>query len=367
MTSHDAFLTVPPGGTIGILGGGQLGRMTALAAARLGYKCHILTPEKDSPASQVSAFTTVAAYDDPEALKAFAAAVDVVTLEFENIPVSALSYLQSLVPLHPGPKALEIGQDRVLEKSFFGDFAKTAPWRAVRSLDDLKTALTDLGTPAILKTCRLGYDGKGQVVIRDANQAEDALSQVGFTGSTPHDQPAPLILEGFVAFDREISVIVARRGDGVTAAYPAVENVHRNAILDTTTAPAQVSPQIAREAERIVTTAVERLDLVGLLAVEMFVQGDHVLVNEMAPRPHNSGHWTMDGALVDQFEQLVRAVCGLPLGDCSLHYKVVMKNLLGHDIDQWQDLLKDPTARLHLYGKSEARDGRKMGHVNYLK
>jgi 5-(carboxyamino)imidazole ribonucleotide synthase len=343
--------------------------MTALAAARLGYQCHIYTPEHDSPASKVSAVTTVAAYDDRQALAAFAAAVDVVTLEFENIPLDALAHLESLIPLRPGPKALEIGQDRIFEKTFFGDFAQTAPWRAVGSLADLQAAIADLGCPAILKTCRLGYDGKGQFKIERPEQAAEALSALGLAvdAVTAPTSPAPLILEGFVAFEREVSVIVARSENGQTAAYPVVENVHRNHILDTTTAPAEIDQALAQEAHRIATTAVERLGLVGLLAVELFVTKDAVVVNEMAPRPHNSGHWTMDAGLTDQFEQLVRAVCGLPLGDCKLHYPVVMKNLLGNDGNQWQSFLADSNARLHLYGKAEARAGRKMGHVNFIK
>lgn len=369
MSPASAFLTVPPGGTIGILGGGQLGRMTALAAARLGYQCHIYTPEQDSPASQVSAATTVAAYDDREALATFAAKVDVVTLEFENIPLDALAHLQSLVPLRPGPKALEIGQDRIFEKTFFGDFAQTAPWHAVGSVADLQAAIADLGCPAILKTCRLGYDGKGQFKIDHPEQAVEAFTALGFAAEHVADpaSPAPTILEGFVTFEREVSVIVARAENGQTAAYPVVENVHRHHILDTTTAPAKIDQTLADEAHRIAITAVERLGLIGLLAVELFVTKDAVVVNEMAPRPHNSGHWTMDAGLTDQFEQLVRAVCGLPLGDCALHYPVVMKNLLGNDGDQWHSFLADSTARLHLYGKAQARAGRKMGHVNFIK
>jgi 5-(carboxyamino)imidazole ribonucleotide synthase len=273
-----------------------------------------------------------------------------------------------LVPLRPGPKALEIGQDRIFEKTFFGAFATTAPWRAIHGLADLTAALAALGTPAILKTCRLGYDGKGQVKIDHPEQAAEALAALGLAEwPTPEEMNAPAILEGFIAFEREVSVIVARAENGATAAYPVVENVHRHHILDTTTAPATINESLADEARRIAITAVERLDLIGLLAVELFVTKDAVLVNEMAPRPHNSGHWTMDAGLTDQFEQLVRAVCGLPLGDCRLHYPVVMKNLLGNDIDQWHSFLADPNARLHLYGKAEARAGRKMGHVNFIK
>lgn len=366
MTGSSVSVMVPPGGAIGILGGGQLGRMTALAAARLGYRCVILTPEENSPASLVSDRTIVAAYDDPAALAELAAAVDVVTLEFENIPVSALRLLESRIPLRPGPRALEVGQDRVNEKTFFGDFAETAPWRPVRDLASLQAAIAAIGVPAILKTARLGYDGKGQVKITSAEQAAEAWATLRCP-DTAADQPAPAILEGFVAFQREISVIVARREDGQTAVWPVAGNVHSNHILDTTTVPAGIPAGVAAEAQRIAITAAERLGLIGLLAVEMFVADHHVIVNEMAPRPHNSGHWTMDAAVTDQFEQLVRAVCGLPLGSPDLRCPVVMKNLLGDDVAEWQALLQDPTAKLHLYGKAEAREGRKMGHVNYLK
>jgi len=349
-----------PGATIGILGGGQLGRMTALAAARLGYHCHVYAPDADGgPAAQVSAKATTAAYDDESALAAFADAVDVITLEFENIPLASARFLEARGLLRPGPRALEIGQDRIHEKTFFGAFAETAPWAEVHDATSLEAALERIGRPAVLKTTRLGYDGKGQVKIDAATSAAEAWAALG--------APDVAILEGFVSFEREISVIVARGPDGRAAAYEAVENRHVNHILDTTLAPAAISASVAAEAARIAREAVERLDLVGLLAVEMFVTADgHVLVNEMAPRPHNSGHWTMDGAVTDQFEQLVRAVCGLPLGDASARCDTIMKNLLGETRDQWVAILSDPTAKLHLYGKAEARAGRKMGHVNIL-
>lgn len=356
MTSSPAV--IPPGGTLGILGGGQLGRMTALAAARLGYRCHIFTPEADSPAAQVSATTTVAAWSDEAALKAFAAAVDVVTLEFENVPLPTLHFLAQRVPVRPGARALEIGQDRVLEKTFFNRFAATAPWQAVESLEALRAAVATIGTPSILKTARLGYDGKGQARIESGSDLAAVWQALGSDHA---------ILEGFVDFECEVSVIVARSLSGQVAAYCAVENSHAHHILDTTTVPADIPGLLAGEAEAVAIKAVEELDLVGLLAVEMFISRDgRVLVNEMAPRPHNSGHWTMDAAYTDQFEQLVRAVCGLPLGSPERRCSATMKNLLGDDAFAWETWLSQPRTRLHLYGKSEARPGRKMGHVTVL-
>lgn len=359
MTSPAFPALIPPGSTIGILGGGQLGRMTALAAARLGYSTHVFCPEVDSPAAQVCTAITTADYTDAAALARFAEAVDVVTLEFENIPLFPVEFLAARRPMRPGPAALSTGQDRISEKTFFNRFAETAPWRAVTTLPELEAAVAAIGTPAVLKTARMGYDGKGQAKILPG----DDLAAVWASLNTDH-----AILEGFVTFTREISVIVARSPQGETAAYCPVENVHTNHVLDTTTAPAPISDALTAEAMRIANTAAAELDLVGLLAVEMFVTADgRVLVNEMAPRPHNSGHWTMDACLTDQFEQLVRAVCGLPLGSPERRCDAVMKNLLGDDIQNWQELLANPRARLHLYGKAEARPGRKMGHVNFLK
>ncbi|MFA7429690.1 MAG: 5-(carboxyamino)imidazole ribonucleotide synthase [Rhodospirillaceae bacterium] len=359
MSLTDVSAPVAPGGTIGILGGGQLGRMIALAAARLGYRCHIFTPEKDSPAAQVAAACTVAAYDDRTALAAFAKAVDVVTLEFENVPVVTVEFLAQTVAVRPGAQVLAVAQDRVSEKTFFNTFTETAPWRAVNNEADLAAAVAALGTPSILKTTRLGYDGKGQTRIEADTNLSEAWAAIG---------RAPAILEGFVTFEREISVIVARAPDGAEEAYCPVQNEHRHHILDTTTAPAPIPDAVAEAAMDIARRAATDLDLIGLLAVEMFVTADgRVLVNEMAPRPHNSGHWTMDACYTDQFEQLVRAVCGLPLGSPQHRCGAVMKNLLGDDAHDWHAILSDPKARLHLYGKAEARAGRKMGHVNYLK
>jgi 5-(carboxyamino)imidazole ribonucleotide synthase len=350
---------IAPGATIGILGGGQLGRMTAMAAARLGYRCHIFTPERDSPAAQVAAATTVAAYDDRAALEAFARAVDVVTYEFENIPVDPVAFLNGLVAVRPKPEVLAICQDRLREKDFLnGIGVATARFQEVTGAAALARAVRDLGRPSVLKTAVLGYDGKGQTMIRAETDIDDAWRQM---------KADRAVLEGFVDFAQEISVIVARSLDGTHATYVPVENQHKHHILDVTIAPAKIPAPVAMKAEAVATHIAQKLDLVGVLAVEMFVEsGDAVLVNELAPRPHNSGHWTIDACVTNQFEQLVRAVCGLPLGSPERHSDAVMKNLIGDDVDQWRDILKDPGAKLHLYGKAEARPGRKMGHVTRL-
>jgi 5-(carboxyamino)imidazole ribonucleotide synthase len=350
---------IAPGGTIGILGGGQLGRMTALAATTLGYRCHIFCPERDSPASQVTPLATVADYGDHVALAAFAASVDVITFEFENIPGDTAEFLAAMKPVRPGPEALRIAQDRLEEKDFLRSIdVATTRYREVASAADLAGAVREIGAPCILKTVRLGYDGKGQVTIRPDTDLRTAWHQMGAeTG----------ILEGFVDFAYEISVIVAHGQNGTWATYVPVENQHVNHILDTTIAPARVAPEIAHRAETIARHVTEQLDLVGLLSVEMFVTADGaVLVNEIAPRPHNSGHWTIDACITSQFEQLVRAICGLPLGSPERHSDAVMKNLIGADIEKWRDALDEPAAKLHLYGKNVPRPGRKMGHVTRL-
>ncbi len=351
---------LPPGSTIGILGGGQLGRMTAMAAARLGYNCHIYAPDEDSPAALVSAAATVAAYDDEDALDGFARAVDVVTLEFENIPVQAVRRLARTVAVHPGAEILEVAQDRVREKDFLRSIGvATAPWLEVADLAGLERADRQIGRPAVLKSARLGYDGKGQAPVTADTDLARAFDSIGSVRS---------ILEGWVDFTREISVIVARGGDGAMASYPAVENRHVRHILDTTVAPAQLADGVAERAVDIARRIAGELGYVGVLAVEMFVAGDGaVLVNELAPRPHNSGHWTLDACATSQFEQLVRAVCGLPLGDTDHHSAAVMKNLIGDEVDDWPKYLAEPGARLHLYGKTETRPGRKMGHVTRLR
>jgi 5-(carboxyamino)imidazole ribonucleotide synthase len=348
-----------PGARIGLLGGGQLGRMTALAAARLGYRCHVFTNEPDSPAEQVCDAATIAEFSDREALERFAGAVEIATFEFENIPVESVRWVAALRPVLPNPEILEIAQDRLREKDFLRSIEiETTAYREISDLAALVRAMRDFGCPAVLKTVRLGYDGKGQVTLTAETKAEEAWRRMG--GETG-------ILESFVDFACEISVVVARGRNGAWATYPPVENQHVNHILDTTIAPARIPPETAMRAEAIARHVAERLDLVGVLAVEMFVtQAGHLLVNEIAPRPHNSGHWTIDACITSQFEQLVRAVCGLPLGSVEHHSDAVMKNLLGSDVEKWREALNDPLAKLHLYGKTEIQPGRKMGHVTRL-
>jgi 5-(carboxyamino)imidazole ribonucleotide synthase len=355
----DAKKVIGPGGTIGIIGGGQLGLMTALAAARLGIKCHIYCPDTDSPAFSVSDAHTCAPYEDLDALAGFADQVDVVTFEFENIPADSVRVLAEHVPVRPGWRVLETAQERVTEKCFFNDLGiETAPWRAVASRSELDNAVAEIGLPAVLKTCRFGYDGKGQAKIRDLSELDAAWKAVA---------GGPAILEGFVDFTMEASVVVARGLDGKSACFDVVENRHKNHILDVTIAPAGLSAEMMAKAKDIAVRAAEALDLVGLLAVELFVTADgHLLVNEMAPRPHNSGHWTMNACVTDQFEQFVRAVCGLPLGSPERFADAVMTNLIGDDVERWRDLMAESGAMLHLYGKSEARPGRKMGHVTRI-
>src|SRR5438270_12386193 len=348
-----------PGCTVGILGGGQLGRMTALAAARLGYRCHVFADEPDSPATQVCGAATVAEFADREALERFAGAVDIATFEFENIPAAAVRRVAAIKPVLPRPEILEIAQDRLREKDFLRSIGvETAGYREISDPSALLLALRDFGYPAVLKTVRLGYDGKGQVTLTPEITAEEAWRRMGGESG---------ILESFVDFSLEISVIVARGANGAWATYPPVENQHVNHVLDTTIAPARIPSETAVRAEAIARHVAEELDLVGVLAVEMFVtESGVILVNEIAPRPHNSGHWTIDACLTSQFEQLVRALCGLPLGSVEHHSDAVMKNLLGRDVEKWRDALNDPLAKLHLYGKTEIQPGRKMGHVTHL-
>jgi 5-(carboxyamino)imidazole ribonucleotide synthase len=349
---------IAPGATIGVLGGGQLGRMVAMAAARLGYRTHVFTPERDSPCAQVSAAVTVADYQDERALAEFAAAVDVVTLEFENVPVATAEFLAARRPFFPRPASLAVTQARTQEKSQINALGfATAPWRPVSNTAELSAAVAEIGRPAVLKTNRFGYDGKGQVKIGPADDLAASWAALGGDEA---------ILEGFIDFTREISVVLARGRDGAIAAYPAVENRHRDHILSETIAPAAISPALTAEAERIATAIATGLDYVGVLAIEMFeTRQGNLLVNELAPRPHNSGHWTIEGAAVSQFEQLVRAVCGLPLGATSWRPSR-MVNLIGDDVLEWQSYVADQGAHLHLYGKAEARPGRKMGHVTWV-
>jgi 5-(carboxyamino)imidazole ribonucleotide synthase len=355
----DTGQRIPPGSTIGILGGGQLGRMSAMAAAQLGYRCHIYCPDPESPAFDVAAQRTVAAYEDETALARFADSVDLVTLEFENIPARTAELLAGAKPLRPAPHVLAIAQDRLKEKDFLaGIGVPTTRYQEIARPESLERAVRDLGRPSILKSARFGYDGKGQVRIEADTDLDQAWRRMG--GEIG-------ILEAFVDFAIEASVVVARGVEGQMAAYPPVENQHRNHILDTTIAPARVSSAVAMRAEAIARHIAEELKLVGLLAVEMFVtpQGE-VLVNELAPRPHNSGHWTLDACVTSQFEQFIRAVAGLPLGSPNAHSNAVMKNLLGDEVERWAEILAEPGAKLHLYGKREARPGRKMGHVTRL-
>jgi 5-(carboxyamino)imidazole ribonucleotide synthase len=351
---------LPPGSTIGILGGGQLGRMTALAAAHLGYRCHIFAPEAESPAALVSAAWTRAAYDDQATLRTFATAVDVVTYEFENIPVAGAEFLAPLVPVRPGAEPLRVAQHRGREKAFFQRIGvPVAPSALAASEADFIAAVKQVGVPAIAKTTTEGYDGKGQARLNTGSDLAAVWAALG---------RRELIVEGFIDFTAEASVIAARARDGAVRCFPIGRNVHRAGILHTTTVPAGFDPAVLAQAEAIGRRAVEAFDLTGLLCVELFITRDgRVLANEMAPRPHNSGHWTQDACATSQFEQLVRAVCGLPLGPVELRARqVVMTNLIGDEAGQWPAIVAEPGAKLHLYGKRESRPGRKMGHVNRL-
>lgn len=351
-----------PGQTVGIVGGGQLGRMFALAARRLGYRVHAFDPMQDAPAGQVADVEICAAYDDLDAARRFAAGVDVVTFEFENIPAETLRAIESLKPVHPSPEVLHTCRHRLREKDFLsGKGFPVAPYRAVRSAAELQQAITEIGLPSILKTADFGYDGKGQVRI---DRAEN-LDAIWGTMNRP-----VAVLEGFVPFDKEASVIVARGLDGAMTTFGPVENAHARHILDVTIAPADLSPKVAKDAIELGQAIAKSLDVVGLIAVEMFIVGDKAIVNELAPRPHNSGHYSFDACLTNQFEQQLRAVCGLPLGDVRLLQPAAMANLLG-DLWQprepnWAAALAFPDVKLHLYGKHEARPGRKMGHLTAL-
>ena len=344
------------GSTIGILGGGQLGRMLAVAASRLGFKTCIFEPGGDCPASHVSNYHFQKAYEDEDALRAFADAVDVITYEFENIPTSALDILEPLKPVRPGRNALRVSQDRLVEKAFLADLGlKTAPFAAVDEAEDLAEGLSEIGFPAILKTRRFGYDGKGQARINAASEAEAALEDMA-------GQPA--ILEGFVNFSHEVSVIGARGLDGSVACFDPGENVHEGGILRTTTVPARLSTKQRTDAVLLAGQILNKLDYVGVMGVELFVTEAGLVVNEIAPRVHNSGHWTQQGCTIDQFEQHIRAVTGWPLGDGGRYADVVMENLIGDDMDKVPAIAREAGAALHLYGKAEVKPGRKMGHVN---
>jgi 5-(carboxyamino)imidazole ribonucleotide synthase len=351
---------LPPGSIIGILGGGQLGRMLSLAAARLGLKTHIYSDEPDVPAFDVSAFSTVGSFADEAALSAFAASVDVVTCEFENVPARALEIAGKKAPVHPPAKAFAVAQDRLVEKDFMRKLGiQVADYADVHDERSLRDALAHVQLPAILKTRRFGYDGKGQALVRNEAEALAALTEL-------RGQPA--LIERLVTFKREISVLVVRGEDGRLKFYDPVENVHQNGILAVSRAPARINTDCAEEARRIAGKVAEALGHVGVLCVEMFQRekAPRLLVNEIAPRVHNSGHWTIDACLVSQFENHIRAIAGWPLGGTERHSDAVMTNLIGADVDRWRELAAEEGVAMHLYGKAEARPGRKMGHTTRL-
>jgi 5-(carboxyamino)imidazole ribonucleotide synthase len=353
---------LPPGSTVGILGGGQLGRMLAVAASRLGLKSHVYSDETGAPAFDAVAASTVASYADEGALTDFAASVDVVTCEFENVPAATLEACSRAKPVFPGAKSFAVAQDRLAEKDFIGALGiEIAPYAAIDSPDQLDAALARITPPAILKTRRLGYDGKGQVVIRDRAEAESAWRGIG---------RVPAVLEGLVLFEREVSVIAVRGRDGAFKVYDLTENVHQNGILAISRVPAASSPALLAEATEIARKIAEALQHVGVLAVELFQREEGLrpglIVNEIAPRVHNSGHWTLDACAVSQFENHIRAISGWPLGDTARHSDAVMTNLIGADVEKWRTLAAEPMTSVHLYGKAEARPGRKMGHSTRL-
>lgn len=362
--SHPTSAPILPGATIGVFGSGQLGRMMALSARAMGYRIATFSPESDSPTGQVADLEIAAAYDDEEAVRRFVGAVDVITFEFENVPAHVATIAaQAGVPVRPGGHVLHTAQQRAREKSFFADAGlPVAPFAIVETQEELTSALTRIGTPAVLKTIAFGYDGKGQARIDTPAEAADAWQAIG-------QQPA--VVEAFVDFSHELSVVGVRGADGAFAHYGAIENEHRNHILDLSIAPARLPAQVAAEAAELTRAVLEKMDVVGVLCVEFFLTQDgQLLLNEMAPRPHNSGHLTIDAAVTSQFEQQVRAVCGLPLGSTELVRPAAMVNLLG---DLWQAGEPDwaaacawPQVKLHLYGKAEARPGRKMGHLTAL-
>lgn len=351
---------IAPGSTIGIMGGGQLGRMLSMAAAQLGYRCHIFAPEQTSPGGEVSAEATSADYDDAAALDGFAASCDVVTYEFENVPVAPLLAIADKVPLRPSPRALEIAQSRIDEKRFVTDLGgRTAPYGFAETADDVAAAIAVSGIPAIIKSNRMGYDGKGQARVKPGDDPVARWHEAG---------GVPAIIEGFVTFDAEFSVILARGLDGDIRFWDSAENVHVGGILDTSVVPA--SPAIAAQvptARALATKVAEALDYIGVLTLEFFATADGPVFNEMAPRVHNSGHWTIEGAFTSQFENHIRAICGLPLGDGALAcQRAEMRNLIGEQAYRWPELLAEPTNHLHLYGKHRAEPGRKMGHITRI-
>jgi 5-(carboxyamino)imidazole ribonucleotide synthase len=347
---------LPQGATIGILGGGQLGRMLSVAASRLGYRCHVYDPGASPPAGDVCAHVTTASWEDEAALRTFAASVDVITFEFENVPTATLDLLEAARPIRPDRRALAVSQDRLAEKRFLRDLGlMTAPFAPVSDAASMAEAVAQIGTPAILKTRRMGYDGKGQAWLSTPEDAAAAVSDMA---------GAEAILEGAVRFSKEVSVIVARSLDGRVAAYDPGENLHSDGILRSTTVPARLAASQQADAVLLAGRIVNALDYVGVMGVELFVTAQGLVVNEIAPRVHNSGHWTQNGCAVDQFEQHIRAITGLPLGDGGRHSDVIMENLIGDDMDRVPDLLAERDVAVHLYGKPERRVGRKMGHAN---
>lgn len=349
---------LPRGASIGILGGGQLGRMLSVAGARLGFRTHVFDPSGDPPAGQVAEQVTTARYDDEAALQTFGKSVDVITYEFENVPTSALDMLESIAPIRPGSEALRVSQDRIIEKDFLAQLGlDVAPYASVDDARSLDRALADIGTPAILKTRRFGYDGKGQSRLDSPHDAAQALDDMA---------GAPAILEGFVDFDREISVIVGRGQDGQISCFDPGENVHVGGILRTTTVPASIDGVQQAAAVAAAERIVDALDYVGVLGIEFFVTPNGLIVNEIAPRVHNSGHWTQNGCAIDQFEQHVRAITGWPLGDGRRHSDVTMTNLIGDDLDRLADFSSTADLSIHLYGKAEVKPDRKMGHINRI-
>src|SRR5215468_7801959 len=355
-------MKLKPGDTIGILGGGQLGRMLAMAAARLGLKCQVFSPEPDSPAFDVVLNAVCAEYADVEQLELFAADVDVITYEFENVPAASAMILAARRPVLPDRNILETTQDRLIEKDFVVRLGiGTADYADVSSPQTLRAAIARIGLPAVIKTRRFGYDGKGQALIREGDDIERIWAELGTKSA---------ILEAFVPFEREISVVAARSADGHVECYDVTENEHRDHILKISRAPADIPQALAEEARAIAEKIAAALDYVGVLAVEMFVvangKGPRVLVNEIAPRVHNSGHWTLDGASISQFEQHIRAIAGWPLGKPVRHGQVTMTNLIGEEINSYEDWLTVPGATVHLYGKGLPRPGRKMGHVTQV-
>lgn len=349
-----------PGATIGVMGGGQLGRMFAVAARRMGFRVHTFSPEEDGPAAQFSDVSTVADYGDEAAVREFVQQIDLLTFEFENIPSATVEWCANHIPVRPNAAVLHTAQHRLREKEFLSKSGfPVARYAAIRSRADLDGALRTIGTPAILKTAGFGYDGKGQQFVDGSKSADELWVD------RPGDE---LVLEQAIDFEREISVIVARSPNGTAETLPVSENIHRNHILDVTIVPARVGETIAREAAELACSVAEKLNVVGLLAVEMFQNRDgELLVNELAPRPHNSGHWSIEGCTTSQFEQHVRAVCGLPLGSTELLRPSAMANLLGdlwtHGEPDWAAALQTPNVRVHLYGKREPRPRRKMGHL----